>query len=108
MLMIIKMPRVGVWVSITKGPDFISWELGKAFPELMTFQLNTEIGVRRCPGKYEGNNHYKGAKVTNESLLVRQKWNTLSWIGWGLADTNTNGKWYTKNICLTYIPYGSP
>lgn len=30
----------------------------------MTSQLNTEIGVRRCLGKYEANNQYKKAEVT--------------------------------------------
>lgn len=43
------MLRVGYMSIYIRGPDFVHWKLGKALTGLRMFQLNTEIGVRKCP-----------------------------------------------------------
>lgn len=57
------------------------------------FQLSTEIRVRRRPGKNDGNNYFKEAKVIKEKCFDKagSKYSVLDQ-GGGATDVDTKGK----------------
>lgn len=56
------MLRIGCLSIYIRVPDFAYWELGKALSGLRIFQLNTDVGFRKCPRKYEDSNHTRTPK----------------------------------------------
>lgn len=60
------MLRIGYMSIYIRGPDFAYWELGKALSGLRIFQLNADMGFRKCPSKYEDSNHTRAPKQLNK------------------------------------------